>query len=142
MVVVKLAILYKLKLESDNVKQERTLIFLNEVLFQIESKQFMLSQNNSERDYVYQLWFPVLTKLFFINNVIRIKTKEIVLAGTTFETNSIIEILVKQRFSKVDARILRDYNDEKFDLMCGEAFHDDDMNARLTNDAYKLIRES
>ncbi|KAG1465757.1 hypothetical protein G6F56_004824 [Rhizopus delemar] len=135
----------KLKLASTTVKQERTLDFLNEVLFQIESKQFMFNENNSnkisERDYAYQLWLPVLNKLFFINNMVRIKIGETVLAGTTFAKSLLYEDSNNVVGFKVDVRILVDYKDEEFDLMCGEACHHDASDIKSRTDASKLIRE-
>lgn len=116
----------KLKLSSTTVKQERTLDFLNEVLFQLESKQFMLNKSNVnkiyERDYAYQLWLTTLNKLSFINDMVRIKIRETVLAGTTFAKSVLYADSKNVVGLKVDVRILVDYKNEKFDLMCGEAY--------------------
>lgn len=135
----------KLKLASTSLKQERTLDFLNEILFQIESKKFMFDEKDSgkisERDFAYQLWLPVLTKLFFINNMVRLKVGETVLAGTTLAKSSLYQDLDNVVGFKVDMRILADFKDEEFDLMCGEACHHSATNKKLTDDNSKLIRE-
>lgn len=64
----------KLKLATTTVTEERSLDFLSEIVFQIESKKFMLDQNNSskisERDFAYQLWPPIFTKLFFLSTIL------------------------------------------------------------------------
>ena len=134
----------KLKLASTSIKQERTFDFLNEVLFQIESKQFINENNSnkiSERDYAYQLWIPILTKLFFINDMVRIKIGETVLAGTTIAKSLLYEDSNHVVGFKVDVRILIDYKDEEFDLMCGEAYHHDAKDTKSGTDVSKLIRE-
>ncbi|KAI7887852.1 uncharacterized protein EV154DRAFT_448843 [Mucor mucedo] len=54
----------KLKLASTSIKEDRTLDLPNEILFQIESKQFMFHEKNSskisERDFTFRLWVPIL----------------------------------------------------------------------------------
>ncbi|KAG0743011.1 hypothetical protein G6F62_012610 [Rhizopus arrhizus] len=105
----------------------------------------MFNENNSnkisERDYAYQLWIPILTKLFFINDMVRIKIGETVLAGTTIAKSLLYEDSNHVVGFKVDVRILIDYKDEEFDLMCGEAYHHDAKDTKSGTDVSKLIRE-
>ncbi|KAG0951792.1 hypothetical protein G6F57_002861 [Rhizopus arrhizus] len=109
-----------------------------------ESKQFINENNSnkiSERDYAYQLWIPILTKLFFINDMVRIKIGETVLAGTTIAKSLLYEDSNHVVGFKVNVRILIDYKDEEFDLMCGEACHHDAKDTKSGTDVSKLIRE-
>jgi hypothetical protein len=134
-----------LKLASATVQQDRTLDLLNEVIFQIESKQFMFDETNSkklsERDFAYQLWLPLLSKLFFINNIVRIKVGETVLAGTSFSKSLLYHDAENVVGFKVDIRILVDYKKDEFDLMCGEACSQNAGDDKVQNDGSKLIRE-
>lgn len=73
-----------------NIKQtnEKVFDFYEEMLILVESKEFMPNTTNaskvSERDYVYQIWLPLLGKLCGINkSIIRIKTGETVPENTT-----------------------------------------------------------
>jgi hypothetical protein len=75
---------------QDDLKDAHQKIFdfYEEILILVESKEFMLNTTNalkvSERDYVYQIWLPLLSKLFNINkNIVRIKTGETVPENTT-----------------------------------------------------------
>ncbi|PHZ10754.1 uncharacterized protein RHIMIDRAFT_34190 [Rhizopus microsporus ATCC 52813] len=57
-------------------------------LILVEPKGFMLNTTNgpkvSEGDYVYQIWLPLFSKLFSINeNIVRIKTGKTAPENTT-----------------------------------------------------------
>ncbi|KAI9485921.1 MAG: hypothetical protein EXX96DRAFT_604174 [Benjaminiella poitrasii] len=60
-------------LDLDNLKDtnEKAFDFYEDILNLVESKEFMLNTANalkiSEGDYVYQVWLPLLSKLFNIN---------------------------------------------------------------------------
>lgn len=135
----------KLKIVTTSDREERTLEFLNEIVFQIDTKQFVFneinSNKNSERDLAYQLWLLVFNKLFFVNNKVRIKIGEAVLAGTKFSKSLLYQNSDQFVGFKVDVRILFDYKDKEFDLMCGEARLHNTNTAKTTFDNLKLIRK-
>ncbi|KAI8884186.1 hypothetical protein K501DRAFT_148836, partial [Backusella circina FSU 941] len=74
-------------------------------------------------------------------NMVRIKIGETVLAGTTFAKSLLYEDSNNVVGFKVDVRVLLDYKDEEFDLMCGEACHHVASDIKSRTDASKLIRE-
>ncbi|KAI7887853.1 uncharacterized protein EV154DRAFT_469876 [Mucor mucedo] len=76
-----------------------------------------------------------------MNNMVRIKIRKTVLAGTSFASllhnegyNNIVGF-------KVDIRILIDYKDEEFDLLCGDACDYDADKTKLLTEASKVMRE-
>ncbi|KAI8085920.1 uncharacterized protein B0P05DRAFT_433671, partial [Gilbertella persicaria] len=106
---------------QDNLKEtdEKVFDFYEEILILVESKEFLLNARNalkvSERDYVYQIWLPLLTKLYYNHaNIIGFKT---------------------------DMRIIVDFDEEEFDLVCGEGCLRDATNKKVCSDLSKLVRE-
>lgn len=83
----------------------------------------------------------MVNKLFYINDLVRIKIGETVLARTTFARSLFCEDANNAIGFKVDARILRDYKDQEFDLSCGEASRHDASDTKSRTDASELVRE-
>lgn len=100
-----------------------------------DSNRFILDPSNnnkvSEIDFAYQIWLPLLKKLFQINNdLVRIKVDEMVLSGSFCFIGF-----------KVDVRILFDFKQEESDIVCGEACVSFPGQAKLEHDTLKLLRE-
>ncbi|KAG2201163.1 hypothetical protein INT46_007630 [Mucor plumbeus] len=101
---------------QDDLKDTHQKIFdfYEEILILVESKEFMLNTINalkvSERDYVYQIWLPLLSKLFNINkNIVRIKTGETVPENTTESKATLYRNHTNIVGFKTDLRILVDF---------------------------------
>ncbi|KAI7889040.1 uncharacterized protein EV154DRAFT_515649 [Mucor mucedo] len=96
----------------------------------------------SERDYIYQIWLPLLSKLYNINkNIVRIKTGETVSENTTESKANLYYNHTNIIGFKTDLRILVDFDDEEFDLVCGEGCLRDASDKKISSDISKLARE-
>lgn len=133
---------------QDNLKDtsEKVFDFYEEILILVESKEFMLNTTNalkiSERDYVYQIWLPLFSKLFNINkNIVRIKTGETVPENTTESKADLYHDHTNVVGFKTDLRILVDFDEEEFDLVCGEGCLRDATDKKVGSDMSKLARE-
>ncbi|CEJ05244.1 hypothetical protein RMCBS344292_19189 [Rhizopus microsporus] len=117
-----------------------------EIFSLIESKNFILNKSNAskvaERDYLYQLWSSLFTKLFNIHgNIIRIKTSETVPGNTTI---SKIKLYKKSNHIigfKVDLRFILDLEHEKINIGCGEGCLETAGDAKLRGDTGNLLRK-
>ncbi|KAG2204323.1 hypothetical protein INT47_009365 [Mucor saturninus] len=134
---------------QDNLKDVNEKVFdlYEEILFLVESKDFMLNTRNSskisERDYIYQIWLPLLSKLCNINkNIVRIKTGETVSENTTVSKANLYHNHTNIVGFKTDLRILVDFDDEEFDLVCGEGCLRDASDKKISSDTSKLAREA
>ncbi|KAI7870102.1 uncharacterized protein EV154DRAFT_607626 [Mucor mucedo] len=126
--------------------QLRVLDFFREIIYLLDSKQFMLNKNNkakiSERDFSYQLWLPIFQKVFHINNeIIRIKVGETVLSESTESKASVYTDSRNIVGFKVDMRFLLDFEMEEFDVACAEACIPIVPEAKIQHDMSKLLRE-
>jgi hypothetical protein len=133
---------------QDNLKDtdEKVFDFYEEILILVESKEFMLNTKNaskiSERDYDYQIWLPLLSKLFDINkNIVRIKTGETVPENTTESKANLYHDHANIIGFKTDMRILVDVEEEEFDLVCGEGCLQHATDEKVGSDMSKLLRE-
>ncbi|KAG2204295.1 hypothetical protein INT47_009337 [Mucor saturninus] len=126
---------------------EKVFDFYEEILILVESKEFMLNTRNtskiSERDYIYQIWLPLLSKLYNINkNIVRIKTGETVTENTIESKANLYYNHTNIVGFKTDLRILVDFDDEEFDLVCGEGCLRDASDKKISSDTSKLAREA
>ncbi|KAI7870101.1 uncharacterized protein EV154DRAFT_474237 [Mucor mucedo] len=126
--------------------QLRILDFFREIIYLLDSKQFMLNKNNkakiSERDFSYQLWLPIFQKVFHINNeIIRIKVGETVLSESTESKASVYTDSRNIVGFKVDMRFLLDFEMVEFDVACAEACIPIVPEAKIQHDMSKLLRE-
>ncbi|KAI7899835.1 uncharacterized protein BX663DRAFT_519662 [Cokeromyces recurvatus] len=128
------------------IYQLRILDLFREVIYLVDSRRFMLNQENrakiSERDFTYQLWLPIFQKIFHINDeIIRIKVGETVLSESTESKASIYTSSSNIVGFKVDIRFLLDFETEEFDLACAEACIPVVPVAKIHHDMSKLLRE-
>ncbi|CAO3663322.1 unnamed protein product [Rhizopus stolonifer] len=117
-----------------------------EIFSLLESKNFILNKSNAskvaERDYLYQLWSSLFTKLFNIHgNIIRIKTSETVPDNTTISKMKLYKESDHVIGFKVDLRFILDLEDEEIDIGCGEGCLETASDAKLRADTGKLLRE-
>ncbi|KAG1551416.1 hypothetical protein G6F51_001854 [Rhizopus arrhizus] len=122
-----------------------TTLIIN-ILCLVDANQFILEPSNytkvSERDFAYQIWLPLLKKLFHINNdLVRIKVRETVLSGSTYSKADLYpnyDIIVGFR---VDIRVIFDFKQDEFDIACGESCISLPGQNKLEHDKSKLLRE-
>ncbi|CEG69827.1 hypothetical protein RMATCC62417_05831 [Rhizopus microsporus] len=117
-----------------------------EIFSLLESKSFILNKSNAskvaERDYLYQLWSSLFTKLFSIHgNIIRIKTSETVPDNTTISKMKLYKESDHIIGFKVDLRFILDLEHEEIDIGCGEGCLEAASDDKLRGDTGKLLRE-
>jgi hypothetical protein len=126
---------------------QRRIIKLFMTMFDIVQNSSYLLQstykkNNSEGNYLTEIWFPVLKSLFAINgNLVRLKVGETI-PGDSTEEKSRLYVGEKHIVGfKTDIRFICDYDDSEFDIgaleVCLPGAEDD----KVTNDEAKLLRE-
>lgn len=136
-----------LRSKSDISTEKKDILdFFSNILFLIDSNKFMLDPSIqskvSERDFAYQIWLPLLKKLFHINgDLVRLKIGETVLSGSTHSKSELYPSHDKIIGFKVDIRIIFDYKMDEFDIVCGEACVPLPGQSKLEHDMSKLLRE-
>lgn len=136
-----------LRSKSDiSAENQHILDFFSNILCLVDANQFILEPSNhtkvSERDFAYQIWLPLLKKLFHINNdLVRIKVGETVLSGSTYSKADLYpnyDIIVGFR---VDIRVIFDSKQDEFDIVCGESCISLPGQNKFEHDKSKLLRE-
>lgn len=127
-------------------EKQHVLDFFNQILYLIDCNKFILDPLNntkvSERDFAYQIWLPLLKKLFHINNdLVRLKVGETVLSGSTYSKSDQYPNHDNIVGFKVDIRVIFDSKLEEFDIVCGEACIPLPGQDKLEHDITKLLRE-
>ncbi|KAI9469680.1 MAG: hypothetical protein EXX96DRAFT_464587, partial [Benjaminiella poitrasii] len=125
---------------------QHILDFFSNILYLVDANQFIFEPSNhtkvSERDFAYQIWLPLLKKLFHINNdLVRTKAGETVLSGSTYSKADLYQNHNSIIGFKVDIRVIFDFKQDNFDIVCGEACISLPGQNKLEHDKSKLLRE-
>jgi hypothetical protein len=131
-------------LEETSERDTKIYSLLRVILETVNEQKYLLQPTTqvTERDYSYNIWLPLLRKLFAINdNVVRLKSGKSALSHWTTEKQ---EIYLDQKSVvgyKIDIRCLFDFNGIEYDIASFDSCLPSSDQKKVVSDEAKLQRE-